>query len=185
VTPTSIVQTIPANGIRIPIVDESTIEDVDSLLNRLGIDAKAREESRVWLSTFANPVISDDTKFGQIRFLASRSGLAVLVLFVTVVSEETASRYPEYFDVQHFAPRADVVASCQLKSGELVDVVRLIGVDPELSLGRNLRVSVTRPRSGIVRRFTGETRTFGREEELTNEFVDWLSALEFNENVER
>ena len=93
-------------------------------------------------------------------------------------------RFPEYFDVDYFAPWADVVARCQLKTGELIDVVRLIGVDPEHSIGRNLRVSVARPQRDFVVRFTGETRTFGREEELTSEFVDWLSSLEFNEDLE-
>lgn len=184
-TQVSIVQAIPENAIRIPIVDGDVIGDVDSYFGRLGIDAATREEAKVWLQTLAYPAAEDETKYGQIRFLASESGLAVFTLFITVVSEETALRFPQFFDISHFAPRANVVARCQMKSGELIDVVRLIGVDSDEAIGRNLRVSVARPRPDSVVRFTGETRTFGREEELTNEFVDWLSSLRFIENVAR
>ncbi len=180
----SLVQTIPENAIRIPIVDAAVPSGVQAFLERLGIDSEARREVDTWFAELSDATPRPDTKYGQIRFLAAEPGLMVLSLFATVVSQDTAARFPQYFDVAHLSPWAQVVDQCQLSTGEVVNVVRLLGIDHAHSVGRNLRVCVAVSQSGYVVRFTGETRTFGRDDELTDEFVSWVRSIQFTEGEE-
>jgi len=180
----SIVQWVPEDGIRIPIIDASSFDKVEDLLRGYGIDEATRNDTQNWLSDFRDSPDEEGAITGQIRFISTDTGLAVLILFVTLVSARDAQHFPQIFDSAGLTAQGTVVARCQLSTGDEVDVVRLVGIDNQNELGRNVWLSIATPFPDAVIRFTGETVTFGREDELTRCFVEWVSSLQFIREAE-